>query len=257
MNFPNEDSINEFLNSLVKNDLVKIILDECKHNHSLRNFLENESKKNLPENKIQNSSNSNLQQSFVKDFIIDTENPIITKQSSPNEKIALFMSLFKGRRDVFALRYENEKTTLSGYSPVCKNKWNKAKCDMKKYPCKVCPNKELEILSEKYIYNHLAGKDILCRDVVGLYPLLKDDSCYFLALDFDEENWKNDVFYVNEVCNQYEIPSSIEISRSGNGAHLWIFFLEPISAIQARKLGVLLLELSMNKNHSFQHQIST
>ena len=131
MNFPNEDSINEFLNSLVKNDLVKIILDECKHNHSLRNFLENESKKNLPENKIKNSSNSNLQQSFVKDFIIDNENPIITKQSSPNEKIALFMSLFRGRNDVFALRFENEKTTLSGYSPVYKNKWNKAKCDMK------------------------------------------------------------------------------------------------------------------------------
>ena len=250
MNFPNEDSINEFLNSLVKKDLVKIILDECKHNHSLRIFLENESKKNLSENKIKNSANSDLQQSFVKDFIINTENSIITKQSSPNEKIALFMSLFRGRNDVFALRFENEKTKLSGYSPVCKNKWNKAKCDMKKYPCKVCPNKELEILSEKYIYNHLAGKDILCRDVVGLYPLLKDDSCNFLALDFDEENWKNDVFYVNEVCNQYKIPSSIEISRSGNGAHLWIFFLEPISAIQARKLGVLLLELSMNKNHS-------
>ncbi len=241
-----------FLSLFSKEELIELLLAESQNNKELRKSLENrkkdfESKNNGVKNTIELDS---LEQSISKTS--ENQNKKITRTSSPEKKIELFMNLFRGRQDIFALRWENEKTKQSGYSPVCKNKWNKAKCDMKKYPCKVCPYKELEILSEKYIYNHLAGKDDSCHDVIGLYPLLKDDTCFFLALDFDEKTWINDIMSVKQICNKYEIPASIEISRSGNGAHLWIFFSEAITAAKARNLGTLILHSSMNINHSLK-----
>lgn len=183
----------------------------------------------------------------------------VSKNSTPQEKINLFKSLFVGREDVFALRWFNAKSGKSGYSPVCENKWQSGKCDMKKYSCADCPFKLPARLSDQYIFNHLAGKDSVCRDVIGLYPLMEGDLCQFLALDFDNHGnkisqWKSDILAVKKVCNEYSIPAYIEISRSGNGAHLWIFFSEKVPAKQARNLVTNLLKAAMKKNHSISFE---
>lgn len=183
----------------------------------------------------------------------------VSKNSTPQEKINLFKSLFVGREDVFALRWFNAKSGKSGYSPVCENKWQSGKCDMKKYSCADCPFKLPARLSDQFIFNHLAGRDSVCRDVIGLYPLMEGDLCQFLALDFDNHGnkisqWKSDILAVKKVCNEYSIPSCIEISRSGNGAHLWIFFSEKVPAKQARNLVTNLLKAAMKKNHSISFE---
>lgn len=183
----------------------------------------------------------------------------VSKNSTPQEKINLFKSLFVGREDVFALRWFNAKSGKSGYSPVCENKWQSGKCDMKKYSCADCPFKLPARLSDQYIFNHLAGRDSVCRDVIGLYPLMEGNLCQFLALDFDNHGnkisqWKSDILAVKKVCNEYSIPSCIEISRSGNGAHLWIFFSEKVPAKQARNLVTNLLKAAMKKNHSISFE---
>lgn len=184
----------------------------------------------------------------------------VSKNSTPQEKINLFKSLFVGREDVFALRWSNAKSGKSGYSPVCENKWQSGKCDMKKYSCADCPFKLPVRLSDQYIFNHLAGRDFACRDVIGLYPLMEGDLCQFLALDFDSHDktvpfqWKSDILAVKKVCNEYSIPSYMEISRSGNGIHLWIFFSEKVPAKQARNLGTNLLKAAMKQNHSISFE---
>ena len=131
---------------------------------------------------------------------------------------------------------------------------------MKKYSCADCPFKLPVRLSDQYIFNHLAGRDSACRDVIGLYPLMEGNLCQFLALDFDSHDktvpfqWKSDILAVKKVCNEYSIPSYMEISRSGNGAHLWIFFSEKVPAKQARNLVTNLLKAAMKKNHSISFE---
>ncbi len=184
--------------------------------------------------------------------IITKEEPAekasINKYSSPNEKINLFCSLFKGREDVFARRWFSQSLNKGGYQPVCENEWKEGVCNKKKYKCNECPNRKLAALKENDIYKHLEGKDYYCRDVVGLYPLLKNDNCCFLVLDFDDEKYKEDMIAVYKTCNYYNIPAYIEISRSGNGAHLWVFFEEETSAVNARKLGSAVLTETMKEN---------
>lgn len=155
---------------------------------------------------------------------------IINNRSKTEDKIALFRSLFKGREDIFAQRWES--SSKSGYSPVCLNRWDKTKCNLPKIKCSFCSNRELKAIDNDVIYDHLAGKI-----VIGVYPILSNDNCNFLAIDFDKMKWKEDIKAIYSTCLRLEIPTSIEISRSGNGAHLWIFFSEEISAIDARKLG--------------------
>lgn len=173
----------------------------------------------------------------------------INKYSSSEEKISLFRSIFKGREDVFARRWYSKTTDKSGYQPVCENEWNEEFCDRKKYKCSACPNRKLMALTDKDIYRHLSGKDLYGRDVVGIYPMLTDETCLFLCADFDEENFKDDVNAFRSTCNEFEIPFSVEISRSGNGAHVWIFFSEPISAATARRLGSGILTKTMEKSN--------
>jgi hypothetical protein len=155
---------------------------------------------------------------------------LLTNKSQVHDKIKLYRSLFKGREDLFAQRWEN--SNKSGYSPVCLNRWDKAKCNLPKIKCNVCHNRELKIIDDKVIYNHLVG-----NITIGIYPILSNDNCKFLAIDFDKKKWKEDIIAIYSTCRKLEIPASIEISRSGNGGHLWIFFSEEIPAIQARKLG--------------------
>lgn len=171
---------------------------------------------------------------------------------SLQEKVGLFQSLFKGREDVFAKRWHSETTKKSGYQPVCEREWNREFCDKRKYKCSECPNRKFAPLSYEHIFNHLAGKDNYGRDVVGLYPMLNDNTCYFLCTDFDdkscEHGYQNDVLAFVGVCKEWRVPCYIERSRSGNGAHVWVFFDTAIAAIKARRLGKSILSEAMNKD---------
>ena len=208
----------------------------------------------LPTMDAQNTLELSSSESAAADTFTPSH-PLVNRNSTAQEKINLYTSLFIGRQDVFALRWYNAKSNKSGYSPVCENKWQRGKCDMKKYSCAACPFKLPVPLSDRYIFNHLAGKDTTCRDVIGLYPLIEGDVCRFLAFDFDSHTgssdaWKKDVAAVRKTCALFSIPVSVEISRSGKGAHLWIFFSENIAAKRARNFGALILQAAMNERHS-------
>ena len=178
--------------------------------------------------------------------------PTAMRRLSPQEKIDLFASFFRGRTDVFARRWYSSSTGKSGYQPVCRNEWVSVLCDKKRQKCADCPNREFEPLTSEHLYRHLEGKDAQGRDVIGIYPILADNTCYFLCADFDdkscEHGYQEDVkAYVN-VCGEWGIPVSIERSRSGNGAHVWLFFEEPVPAYKARRLGYAILTEAMQRN---------
>jgi len=127
-------------------------------------------------------------------------------------KIRLFMSLFKGRQDVYAKRWENKNKETSGYAPVCLNQWRTGICGKPKIPCSTCKNTSYAELNETVIENHLRG-----HIVVGIYPMLSDETCSFLAMDFDKAEWEKDISVVRDVCYEFMIPIAVERSRSGKG----------------------------------------
>ena len=172
-----------------------------------------------------------------------------TSASDSISKIRLFMSLFRGRDDVYARRWENKNKGTSGYAPVCLNQWQPGVCGKPKIPCSKCENNSYAVLDENAIEDHLRG-----NTVVGIYPMLTDETCCFLAMDFDEADWQKDVFAVRDVCNEFEIPLAVERSRSGAGCHAWFFFENPISAVLARKFGTALLTYTMDRRHEIKFQ---
>jgi superfamily II DNA or RNA helicase len=155
---------------------------------------------------------------------------------STAEKLALFRRLFGGRTDVFPIRWEGKSSGKSGYAPACANEWVAGVCEKPRIKCSDCGNRELIPLSDSVLFDHLVGKR-----TIGVYPLLTDDSCNFLAVDFDEADWKEDVLAFRQSCDELGVPLALEISRSGNGAHVWIFFAGRVSARDARRLGTAII----------------
>lgn len=164
------------------------------------------------------------------------------KNISSDEKIKIFMEVFNGRNDLYAKRWVSNKTGKSGYSPVCKNEFSTYKCDKPRVKCSECPYRELLPLTEDIVLKHLKG-DI----TIGIYPLLPGDLCNFLAIDFDKKTYEKDVSAFWNICDELDIPVYVEKSRSGNGAHVWIFFEESMPARIARKMGNILLTKTMEK----------
>ncbi|MGL6161959.1 TOTE conflict system archaeo-eukaryotic primase domain-containing protein [Microbulbifer sp.] len=165
-----------------------------------------------------------------------------TTHFTTGEKIALFRRLFRGRTDVYPLRWESAKGK-SGYSPACGNEWKPGICHKPKIKCGDCSQRLLLPVTDQVIYDHLAGKQ-----TVGIYPLLADESCYFLAADFDKADWREDARAFMQSCQELVIPAALEISRSGQGAHVWIFFAEPVPAREARQLGAALIRHTCERN---------
>lgn len=165
------------------------------------------------------------------------------------EKIALFRGLFAGRPDLFALRWENRKDGRSGYAPACANEWIAGVCGKPKIKCSACPNQAFLPVTDEAIVRHLKGSpESNGREyTMGVYPLLQNDCCWFLAADFDRDDWAEDARAYLETCRAHSIAAALERSRSGNGGHVWIFFAEPIPARLARQLGAALMTETMER----------
>ena len=168
----------------------------------------------------------------------------VTKESILCQKIALFRSLFKGREDVYAVRYERKRDGKPGYTPACKNIWKPGICPKPKISCHDCSRKDYLPINDQVIEEHLRGEK-----VIGVYPILNDDRCWFIAIDFDEGDWQADTRAIHKYCSEKNLPIAVERSRSGNGAHIWFFFNEPITASKARKFGSVLITAAMQQRH--------
>ena len=149
---------------------------------------------------------------------------------------------------MYPVRFESRKTGRGGYAPACANEWVRGLCDKPRIKCPDCPNRRLLPVTDEVIRWHLSGKDDRGRNfVMGVYPMLPDECCYFLALDFDGQDWQKDATVVLQVCRNWTLPAALERSRSGNGAHLWLFFAEALPARLARNLGSFLLTEAMEQ----------
>jgi superfamily II DNA or RNA helicase/very-short-patch-repair endonuclease len=172
----------------------------------------------------------------------------VDQTSSADAKIALFRSLFRGREDVYPRRFESRRTGRSGYAPACANEWVRGVCEKPRIKCTECPNRRFLPVTDDVIRWHLSGHDGEGQPfVAGVYPLLQDETCFFLAVDFDKVGWREDAGAFLEACRHLNLPAAVERSRSGRGAHVWFFFEEAISATLARRLGSHVLTETMER----------
>ncbi len=166
----------------------------------------------------------------------------VTNQSPPEAKIRLFRSLFIGREDVYPRRFENRRTGKAGYAPACANEWVPGVCEKPRIKCAACSNRRFLAVTDEVVRWHLQGCDDANQPfVMGVYPMLLDERCHFLAVDFDGEKWGEDAQAYCETCLRLDLPVALERSRSGNGAHVWFFFAQALPAQLARKLGSYVL----------------
>lgn len=174
--------------------------------------------------------------------------PPVDRRSAAEAKIALFRSLFRGRADVYARRFESRRTGKSGYSPACGNEWVAGVCEKPRIKCTACVHQRFLPVTDNVVRQHLSGRDETGREfVMGVYPLLRDETCFFLTIDLDKQNWRDDAAEVMETCRSLGLPAALERSRSGNGGHVWLFFDEALPATLARKLGAHLLTETMDR----------
>jgi len=166
---------------------------------------------------------------------------------STAEKVALFRRLFRGRTDVYPIRWESKTSDKSGYAPACANEWRAGVCEKPRIKCGNCSHRVLIPLSDAVIYGHLAGEH-----TVGVYPLLEDDTCCFLAADFDEADWRDDARAFVQSCEELGVPTALEISRSGDGAHAWVFFASPVAARDARRLGTAIISHTCSRTRQMK-----
>ncbi len=172
----------------------------------------------------------------------------VHRHAPAEAKIALFRSLFRGREDVYPRRFESRRTGKSGYQPVCANEWVRGLCEKPRVKCPPCPHRQFLPLTGDVIRWHLSGKDEVGREcVIGVYPMLPDETCYFLAADFDKAHWQEDAAAVLETCRRMGLAAALERSRSGNGGHVWLFFAEALPAALARRLGAHILTETMDR----------
>ena len=173
---------------------------------------------------------------------------LLDNQSSPEAKIALFRALFRGRDDVHPRRFESCRTGMSGYQPACANEWIRDLCEKPRVKCAQCAHRRFLPVTDDVIRWHLSGQDDDGQEfVMGVYAMLLDETCFFLAIDFDKAHWRDDVAAVLETCRNMDLPVALERSRSGNGGHVWFFFDEAIPAALARKLGCHVLTETMER----------
>jgi superfamily II DNA or RNA helicase len=156
-----------------------------------------------------------------------------------DEKIALFRRLFQGRSDIYPARWESKSTGKSGYAPVCANEWRSGICEKPRIKCSECSHRQFIPLADAVIYDHLAGKQSL-----GVYPLLPDETCHFVAVDFDKADWKDDARAFVQSCRELGVPAALEVSRSGNGAHTWVFFAGAVHSRDARRLATAIISFT-------------
>ena len=170
----------------------------------------------------------------------------VTDRSPPEVKIALFRALFRGREDVFARRFENRTSGKSGYSPACGNEWQRGICPKPRGKCATCQHQQYLPITDAVVRSHLLGHDDRGADfVMGVYPLLLNESCFFLAMDFDKHTWQEDAPAVLATCERLGVSAALERSRSGRGGHVWVFFDGPVPASLARRLGTYVLTETM------------
>jgi hypothetical protein len=165
--------------------------------------------------------------------------------SIAEEKVNLFFTLFACRTDVFPKLWENKTKKTKGYAPVCSNEWQPGVCNKPKVKCSACKNRIFIPLDLNIIQAHLEG-----RITIGTYAIREDDTCIFLAVDFDKSTWWEDAVAFKVTALSMGITAYIERSRSGNGAHVWIFFSEPVPALVARQLGTIVLSRTMLSKHT-------
>jgi superfamily II DNA or RNA helicase len=173
--------------------------------------------------------------------------PVIPEPARPEtsaEKVVLFRQLFRGRDDLYPKLWTNTTTGRKGYAPACANEWVRGICEKPRVKCGECPKQAFLPVTDQMIRDHLQG-----RHVVGVYPLLTDETCWLVAADFDKRSWTDDVLAFAETCRMIGVPAAVERSRSGQGAHAWFFFAAPVPAVAARKMACYLLTETMSRRH--------
>ena len=170
--------------------------------------------------------------------------PLESKEDRARKRIELFRGLFRGREDVYARRWESGDGRC-GYVPAALKDWraiNKSRQEERKKVDQ--KTRKFVPVTDAVIESHLLGKE-----TIGVYPLLPDETCWFLAADFDKKTWEYDSLAVLETCRELGVPAALERSRSGKGGHIWIFFDRALPAITARKLGCVILTRTMERRH--------
>ena len=172
------------------------------------------------------------------------EAPPTQAPRTPKEKVKLFRELFRGRSDLYPTRFVSKRTGTPGYAPACSNKFVPGVCELPKVKCGDCTRQAFKPVDDAAVIAHLKG-----QHVMGVYPMLEDETCWFLAVDFDKSSWMDDVRAFRQTCRRLGLAVAVERSRSGNGAHVWFFFATPVAAATARKMGCHIITETMANRH--------